>query len=76
MMDFGAMMKIKGYWDTFTSNHPKFMPFMQAVGQNAVGEGTIIEIKVTGADGKEYATNMKITSSDMDLFEAIKNMQK
>lgn len=74
MMDFGKLMKIKGAWDTFTRNHPKFMPFMQAVGREAIGEGTIIEIKVKSADGKEYNTNMKITQSDMDLFSSMKDM--
>ena len=44
MFDFGSLMKIKGAWDTFTRNHPKFMPFMQAVGREAIGDGTIIEV--------------------------------
>lgn len=74
MMDFGSIMKIKGAWDTFTRNHPKFMPFMQAVGKEAIGEGTIIEVKVTAPDGREYNTNMKLTQSDMDLFASMKGM--
>lgn len=74
MMDFGSIMKIKGAWDTFTRNHPKFMPFMQAVGREAIGEGTIIEVKVTAPDGREYNTNMKLTQSDMDLFASMKGM--
>lgn len=75
MFDFTRVMKIKGAWDTFTRNHPKFMPFMQAVGREAIGDGTIIEIKVTSSDGKEFNTNMKLTQSDLDLFAEIKNMQ-
>lgn len=74
MMDFKNIMKMKGAWDTFSANHPKLMPFMQAVGKNAIGAGTIIEIKVQSPDGKEYATNMKLTESDMELFGQIKNM--
>lgn len=74
MMDFGAIMKIKGAFDTFTRNHPKFMPFMQAVGREAIGDGTIIEVKVISPSGKEYNTNMKLTQSDLDLFAQIKNM--
>ena len=67
-------MKIKNAWDTFSKNHPKFMPFMQAVGTEAIGEGTIIEIKVTSAEGKEFNTNMRLTQSDLDLFAQFKNM--
>lgn len=74
MMDFGAIMKIKGAFDIFTRNHPKFMPFMQAVGREAIGDGTIIEVKVISPSGKEYNTNMKLTQSDLDLFAQIKNM--
>lgn len=74
MMDFSAIMKFKGAWDTFTRNHPKFVPFMQAVGREAIADGTIIEVKVTSPDGKEYNTNMKITQSDLDLFAQLKGM--
>ena len=74
MMDFTAIMKFKGAWDTFNKNHPKFMPFMQAVGQEAIADGTIIEFKVTSSEGKEYNTNMKVTQSDLDLFAQLKGM--
>ena len=74
MVDFSAMMKIKGAWDNFTKNHPKFMPFMQAVGRDAIGDGTIIEVNVVSPDGKEYNTNMKLTQSDLDLFAQIRGM--
>ena len=75
MFDFGSVMKIKNAWDAFTRNHPKFMPFMQAVGREAIGDGTIIEIKVTSPDGKEFNTNMKLTQSDLDLFGELRNLQ-
>ena len=74
MMDFTAIMKFKGAWDTFTKNHPKFVPFMQAVGQDAIADGTIIEVKETSPEGKAYNTNMKITQSDLDLFAQFKGM--
>ena len=74
-MDFSSIMKVKGAWDTFTRNHPKFMPFMQAVGREAVGEGKIIEVKVVSPEGKEFNTNMKLTASDMELFSQIRNMR-
>lgn len=76
MMDFSAIMKFKGAWDTFNKNHPKFLPFMQAVGREAVTDGIIIEVKVTSPEGKEYNTNMKITQSDLDLFAQLKTMMQ
>jgi hypothetical protein len=74
MMDLSAVMRVKGAWDTFTRNHPKLMPFVQAVGREAIADGTIIEVKVTSPQGKEYNTNMKITQSDLDLFDQMKTM--
>ena len=76
MMDFSAIMKFKGAWDTFNKNHPKFFFFFQAVGREAVTDGTIIEVKVTSPEGKEYNTNMKITQSDLDLFAQLKTMMQ
>lgn len=74
MMDFSAITKIKGAWDTFTKNHPKLMPFVEAVGREAIADGTIVEVKVTSPDGREYNTNMKITQSDIDLFAQFRGM--
>ena len=74
MMDFGKIMKIKSALETFNGNHPRFMPFMKAIAQDGVKEGTIIEIKVTNPIGKEYNTNMKITQSDLELFAQMKSM--
>lgn len=75
MFDFTAVMKIKNAWDSFTRNHPKFMPFMQAVASEAMADGTVIEIKVTSPEGKEFNTNMRITQSDLDLLAQMKNIQ-
>ena len=43
----GKIQELKGHMDTFHRNHPKFPMFLGAVAQNAVEEGTIIEINVT-----------------------------
>ena len=74
MMDFTAIMKMKSAWDTVTNNHPKFMPFLQAVGREAIGDGTVIEVSVKSPDGKEYNTNMRLTQSDLELFEKMRTM--
>lgn len=75
MFDFSIIMKFKSAWETFTKNHPKFMPFMQAIATDGVKEGAIIEIKVTSPEGKEYNTNMRITQSDLELFDQLRNIR-
>lgn len=69
------MMKIMGMWNTFKSNHPKFPKFMATAAQPGVlAEDTIIEMKITTADGRSLETNLKIKKSDIDLFHQLKEM--
>ena len=76
-MDFNQiamLQKLKGGVDRCRANHPKFPMFINAVSQNALAEGTIIEINVTSPDGKNYCTNVKLNADDMDLFNSLKSM--
>ncbi len=69
------MQKLKTDIDRFRSNHPKFPLFINAVSQNALHEGTIIEINVKSPDGKNYCTNLKLNSEDLELLESLKAMR-
>lgn len=70
------LMKIMGLWNSFKSNHPKFPKFMAAAAQpGVITADTILEMKITTADGRTLETNMKITESDMELFQQLKNIQ-
>lgn len=70
-----AMMKVKGLLDRFKENHPKVPMFFSAAAQN-IGEGSIIEISVTTAEGKNLCTNMKVTAEDLELLEQLKDAVK
>lgn len=70
-----ALIKAKKSWDTFSKNHPRFPAFLQAVQSAGIKEGTVIEVSVTTPDGKNMMTNVKITASDMQAFEALKGLQ-
>ena len=48
------LSKMKNAMETFRRNHPKFPLFLNAVSQDALVEGTIIEINVTTPEGKNY----------------------
>lgn len=70
------LMKIMGLWNSFKSNHPKFPKFMAAAAQpGVITANTILEMKITTADGRTLETNMKIAESDMELFQQLKNIQ-
>lgn len=70
-----ALMKLKGMFDKFKSKHPKVPMFFDAAAKN-IGEGSIIEINVTTAEGKKLCTNMKVTSDDLELIAQLKQMSK
>lgn len=76
MMNPAALFKIKGMWERFTQNHPKFPMFLQAVGNNAITEGSIIEVKVVKTDGESITTNIRVTADDMELFHELSQMSK
>lgn len=70
-----ALLKAKKSWETFVGNHPRFPAFLQAVQGAGIQEGTVIEISVTTPEGRNMMTNVKITDSDMQVFEELKGMQ-
>ena len=67
-MNLGNLMQLKNSWATFTRNHPKFPKFLQEAG-TAVKEDTLIEIKITTAEGKVIETNLKVKASDIELVK-------
>lgn len=76
MINPAKLFKLKGAWDTFTQNHPKFPKFLTAMYQNGVQEGTIIEINVKTVSGDTISSNLKLTQSDIDLFREISEIAK
>ena len=69
-----AILQMMNLWNRFQNNHPKFPKFISAVMKNAIKEDSIIEIKVTTAEGESYDSNLKINAEDMELIRQIKEM--
>lgn len=68
------IMQLKTAWETFCNNHPKFAPFLRAVGQNGAREGCIYEITVTTPEGQSLTTNLKLKAEDIELIQNLKSM--
>ncbi len=68
------LLQIQNAWNTFKANHPKFPLFVDALAKEGLSEGTVIEIKVTTPEGKEFQSNIKMTASDMELIHSLKNL--
>lgn len=68
------LQQLKAGIDRFRMNHPKFPLFLKAVSQEALKEGTLIEINVTTPEGKTYCSNVRLKADDMEFIESLKNM--
>ena len=74
MMNPAAMMKLLSAKKQFTSNHPKFAAFMQAVISGGIQEGTVLEITVTKQGEHPITTNMRVQQSDLELLQSLKEL--
>ena len=72
-MNFQSLLQFKSLWQRFTSQHPKFPAFLRAA-QPALKEGSVLSFTITTPDGKNIESNLKVTSTDLELIEALKNM--
>lgn len=71
-----AIVQLKSSWDRFQKNHPKFPLFLRAVSQNAIAEGTVIEMNVTTAEGRTFSSNLKLTASDIELIRQLQELSQ
>lgn len=65
---------LKGIWDRFTSNHPKFPKFLEAAIRSPIREGTVLEVEIVHPDGESIASNIRVTGDDMELYRQIKDI--
>lgn len=70
------LLQIQETFNRFSMAHPKLMPFCKAVADNAIAEGTIMEMKVTAADGKTYMSSIRLTAEDLELFRSARELTK
>ena len=60
------LMQLQQRLQTFQQEHPKVGPFMMAIKDNALEEGTVIAMKVTTPAGKTLESNIKLTANDVE----------
>ena len=68
------LLKFREGWGAFEQRHPKFVLFLGAIMKSGVGEGSVIEIKVTYPDGRELESNLKVTAEDVEFLKAVGEM--
>ena len=71
-----AMFQLKERLQIFNEDHPRVIPFMRAVGSQAILEGTVLELKVVTPEGREFVTNIRLNANDLETIEILKKQQK
>lgn len=62
------LMQLQQRLQLFHQDHPKSIPFLTAVKDNALQEGTIFAMKVTTPDGRTIESNIKLTANDIETM--------
>lgn len=62
------LMQLQQKIQTFQQDHPKFVPFMTAVKNNALEEGAVFAMKVTTPEGKTIESNIRLTANDIETI--------
>ena len=62
------LFRVRSAAETFNRNHPKLVPFLNAVKGKAMTPGSVIEIAVTDSTGERIETNLRVQESDIDLL--------
>ena len=67
-----VLLKIRKMWGDFTAAHPKLVPyFIELNSGGYIGEGSVIDITVTDADGRSLRCNMKVSADDIELIKSV-----
>ncbi|MCI1304975.1 MAG: hypothetical protein LKG40_01960 [Lachnospiraceae bacterium] len=68
-----ALMKAKARYGIFKKQHPKFLAFLGAINAKMLEPGTVIDVKVTGTDGRTIETNLRLTPEDVESVRMFKS---
>ncbi len=75
-MNPAVLMKIMTARKQFAENHPKFISFLNAISEEHLQEGTVIEMTVKSPNGDTMTTNIRVRESDLELLRSLKEMGK
>ena len=70
-MNPAMLLTLKKKWEEFSTRHPKFVSFIEALKGRGVQEGSIIDITVTMPDGQQFQSNLKLTAEDIEMIRSL-----
>lgn len=71
MVNPATLLTFKKKWEEFSQRHSGFSQFIQAAASGGLGEGNILDVKITMPDGRTLQSNMKITAEDVEMIKSL-----
>ena len=65
------LLKLKDRLNLFRQDHPKVSPFFHRLREEGMPVGTVLELKATLPDGKEYVTSIRLTENDAETLRIL-----
>ncbi|MBR3366466.1 MAG: hypothetical protein IKG66_01560 [Lachnospiraceae bacterium] len=69
------LLKLKERLDIFRQQHPRVHPFLSEVRGKALQPGSVLEIRVTDPEGKEYVSNIRVTPEDVETIGLLMSLR-
>lgn len=73
-MNPSSMFKLMSLKGEFERNHPRFAAFLTNVLSRRLEAGTVLEISIQRPGEEKICTNMRVTESDLQLIQQLKEM--
>lgn len=74
--DIQKLLRLRQIIERLKRSHPKVPAFFAAVKSAGITEGTIIEVKVTEPDGREFITNVRVKQEDLEAVRDLGELQR
>lgn len=68
------ILQLKTMLTKFRQNHPESASVFSPAASKAINEGSVIEISLTTAEGRELCTNMRVTQDDLEMIRTLGEM--
>lgn len=66
-----TLVKVRGAWQSFRSNHPNLLPFLRDISRKGLKEDVQVEILVHFPDGVEKNCGIRLKQSDLAFIDVL-----
>jgi hypothetical protein len=74
-MNIQKLMQASKMKDEFVRNHPMMPKFFDKMKKVGIEENDIVELIVKKTDGEDYAANIKVKKSDIELLNELMQLR-